>query len=476
MKLTALGLIVYLATGIAASGYRTSLEMVWMWYAYQIDLLNNPEASRSIGYRCSKWNPISVPPCEGTFEPCVGTRVVGDKIPNTCFFSEFIGWIVKGKPQFYAKIDITFPLGDKANLFPEVAGQATLLYGKIDKPYPPQNALRDSNGAYNDMLARVGHMLGDARYSMDTTTDINKIKALTTLLDAADEAMSAVHVARDIDHTPWLVNDWNNPAKNKDPNIVGIKPGLVPAGTFPVVPKQGLPKITLTPQFKFDIEQTVKDNPTIPDVEAKVRAYLANYYATDPKARDHKDVLDSMIFADNLSRGVADACSCARCTPPATQPVVLQPIIPGAVILTIVSSTSVSSTSTPRTDRDTPPTNFSRDNFSFTNVAFTYISGKVSSNYFSSANISSANISSANISFRVTGISFTTISTQAGPPETADDEWVTFWASGKEEEKEIAPALWERSYKILKYEESELLQAYEEVFKKQLAAAELTGK
>ncbi|KAL7783619.1 hypothetical protein V8C37DRAFT_396920 [Trichoderma ceciliae] len=45
-----------LATKVLAGGFAGALDRVWLFYAYQMDELNDP-AQRTLGRKCKSWDP-----------------------------------------------------------------------------------------------------------------------------------------------------------------------------------------------------------------------------------------------------------------------------------------------------------------------------------------------------------------------------------------------------------------------------------
>ena len=76
MRLSYLLLVAHLGALVAAGGRRAAMERMWLWYAYQIDLLN-PEADRIVGYRCTRWDKANG--CIGEWLPCRGSQTAAGR-------------------------------------------------------------------------------------------------------------------------------------------------------------------------------------------------------------------------------------------------------------------------------------------------------------------------------------------------------------------------------------------------------------
>lgn len=124
MKIPVLICALYLATGVAATGLRLGYEMVWLWYAYQLDLTKDP-ADRIIGVRCANWDNAAKVCTGGIYEPCAGTINEPGKV-GSCSFREFQSHVF-GNQAWRTQPMLPGGAGAQNNLNPDIVATAEYM-------------------------------------------------------------------------------------------------------------------------------------------------------------------------------------------------------------------------------------------------------------------------------------------------------------------------------------------------------------
>lgn len=197
MLLHILSLAFLLSKPVWAGGLSGAYERVWIWYAYQIDLLN-PEALRTIGVGCKTKS--------------------GDPI-DFCYFTELIEWIDSTEPkgQWWDTKDSEILPTDPRNLRPDPASTARYMNQRwaMDN-IAPKRFLKNPKVGYLGMFDVIADVIKDTRTRL-SADDVQKNKEL---FNTAHECLRQAQGYRNADWHHYVKSDLK-----QDRNIRDIKVG-----------------------------------------------------------------------------------------------------------------------------------------------------------------------------------------------------------------------------------------------------------
>ncbi|KAM5445397.1 hypothetical protein MaudCBS49596_007540 [Microsporum audouinii] len=150
--------LTYLAASVIAEGYQGCLERVMLFYAYQIDELNDPK-DRTLGFACKKWDDSAKICTNNDWKECKG------KGGGRCNFNELMASLGRARPN--DKL-VGPPGSNQATTSPDIDETAKVLnqhyitnVGKVPN-YPAYKVLKDSDGNYNRLLEHLGNVVNNA--------------------------------------------------------------------------------------------------------------------------------------------------------------------------------------------------------------------------------------------------------------------------------------------------------------------------
>ncbi|KAK2797392.1 hypothetical protein FQN50_009193 [Emmonsiellopsis sp. PD_5] len=186
-----------LAVNVFAGGYQGCLERVMLFYAYQIDGLND-KADQTLGFSCITWNSTTKPQTckDNKWKECQA------KGGGRCNFNELMASLGKTRPN--EKL-VGPPGADQTTTTPDIEETAKVLHqhytstikNNIVPNYPAYKALKGSDGNYNGFLEHLGKVVNEgARH---------KNEGNKQLWEKFDSALDKVRVAREGDHGKFLI-------------------------------------------------------------------------------------------------------------------------------------------------------------------------------------------------------------------------------------------------------------------------------
>ncbi|KAL7913907.1 hypothetical protein GGI35DRAFT_490322 [Trichoderma velutinum] len=218
MRTTLFLQLVLLITTAWAGGYQGSVERLLLFYAYEIDELNDAK-DRTLGFRCKKWDankkecmPIKDPKDDKKPAAPVWEECVGEVLPSKrCTFSELTGFMgkLRGNEKLVGGTGVDkdgkkFPLPEdtKTPGIPETAINVYKTFtasnvGKVPNP-PPYKFLKDAKDEFNDFISRVSDVVVKA-------APTKKNAATQALFDGFKASLDQVIDARAGDHGPFLI-------------------------------------------------------------------------------------------------------------------------------------------------------------------------------------------------------------------------------------------------------------------------------
>jgi hypothetical protein len=120
MKLTIVLVLTFIALAAAAetNTYYHAVHLVWDWYAYQVDLVNDA-ADRTIRFRCTAYDDKERK-CKDEWKPCTGSGGGG-----SCGFNEFVAHSTN-KPDWRG--ESLLPGNDQTDTRPDMVETGKHLY------------------------------------------------------------------------------------------------------------------------------------------------------------------------------------------------------------------------------------------------------------------------------------------------------------------------------------------------------------
>ncbi|KAH7116607.1 hypothetical protein B0J13DRAFT_681229 [Dactylonectria estremocensis] len=279
---------------VLAGGYAGAMERVWLYYAYQIDQLND-EADRTLGYKCKSWDPTKKE-CRPNKKGVVQWHACKGALPNRkCNFSDLLNTLggVAGKDELAADKDGNLLSTQETNPDPkETAKNVWKHYEKTTTgnvpDYLPYRYIKDGNRDYVKCVTRVGDVVAKA------VTDGKKTSDNAWLFDRFNECTEQIRFARVGDHGPFLIAE----AQDKLPKDITVKKETVGPGQNPLDPTRKWETVdwekTMSDAVssKYDMEklQTITQ-------DVKDRFYL------DTTAQEHRAVIQAYASVDAKIKG-----------------------------------------------------------------------------------------------------------------------------------------------------------------------------
>ncbi|KAL7936607.1 hypothetical protein V8C35DRAFT_295938 [Trichoderma chlorosporum] len=295
MRTTVFLQLVLLVTTAWAGGYQGCVERLLLFYAYQIDELNDA-ADRTLGFRCKKWDsakkecmPTLKDPAKPDdppvpeWEECVG-KVLPSK---RCTFNELNGSL--GKLRSTEKLvggnDADGKPLPQDTKTPDITETAKNVYNKFmaqPKPvvhsYPPYKFLKEAKDEYNDFLNRVSDVVIKAAPS-------KRNKDTQFLFDGFQNSLDAIKDARVGDHGPFLIADAEPKLKAQGIEVVKMKVG---SGKNPVTGE-----VWETVDWENTIATAVAKGKERDKVLSAISEWDAGFYKPGSEAFKHKVVIES---------------------------------------------------------------------------------------------------------------------------------------------------------------------------------------
>ena len=275
MRLTFLVTLAYLTADVFAGGYQGCLERVMLFYAYQIDELNDPK-ERSLGYKCDFWD-AKAKKCMGKWVECKG------RSGGRCNFNELMASVGKSRPS-----DELVDGPDQNTKTPDVEGTAIKLYNKYTgggggnkvANYPPHRVMKGGTDKFLPYIQRLGGIVNEAAAKKD---DNNK-----ALFEGFDDAVSKLNIARAGDHGPHLVSAARNDLGSKMDIVV-----------------ENLGKNPATGQIwetvNWEATEDGAGKKGVEDHTGEIERFKARFYSRN-SAREHLEVMRAFEIVGNEAK------------------------------------------------------------------------------------------------------------------------------------------------------------------------------
>lgn len=303
MRTTLFLQLLLLVTTASAGGYQGAVERLWLYFAYQIDGINDP-ADRSLGFGCKKWDgplkqckPLKDPknpddPPKPIWEECKG-KVLPSK---RCTFNElnaFLGKMRDNEQLVGGKDKDGKPLPqDTTN--PGIEETAKNVYTKFMASnqktvysFPPYKFLYDGTKDYNDFINRVTAVV-------TKTAASKKTKENQFLFDGFKASLDAIKDARVGDHGPYLIKAAEAELKAKG---ITVEKTFVGKGKNP-----GTGDVWETVDWEKTVSNAVAAGKEESKVLEAISDFQKDFYVTGSEAHKHKVVMESYkLVGDTIS-------------------------------------------------------------------------------------------------------------------------------------------------------------------------------
>ncbi|KAI1177578.1 hypothetical protein F4777DRAFT_198454 [Nemania sp. FL0916] len=290
--------LLFLVGNVLAGGYAGALERVWLFYAYQIDGLNDP-ADQTIGWKCTSWDDQAGKcrtdkngkekwvQCKGLIQP--GRR---------CTFSQLLNFLGGASPKDQLMADSSGNLLPQTDTNPDPEQTAKKVYTHfLAQPknkvpdWQPYRIIYKGDADYVDSINKVADVVAKA------SADGKNTAATKQLFERFSETTTQIKTARVGDHGPYLIAATEQKLNPKGITVVKEKVGT---GQNPV----DASKVWET----VDWEKTMEGPVTAKKyTEAEILKITDDtkeeFYNGDSTAQDHRVVIQSYDIAENKAKG-----------------------------------------------------------------------------------------------------------------------------------------------------------------------------
>ncbi|KAI1271019.1 hypothetical protein F5Y07DRAFT_44932 [Xylaria sp. FL0933] len=290
-------LLFLLVTKVLAGGYQGALERVWLFYAYQIDGLNDP-SKQTLGWKCLSWD-TAMQECRPGKNGRSGWTMCKGTLPGKrCTFSQltnFIGGTGRDEPFMADSEGNTLPLTDE-HPDPEETAKRILPY-YLAQPrhkvpdWPGYKFIKGGDKNYVRTIRRIGNVVATAG-SDGKNTGTNK-----ALFEMFASTTTQIKNARIGDTGRFLVTRAENELNPRGITVYteSISPGHSPADST---------RVWTTVDWEKTMSQAVASGKftkgQVMQITAEVRS---EYYREIREANDHRVVLKAFKTAETKAKG-----------------------------------------------------------------------------------------------------------------------------------------------------------------------------
>ena len=282
MRLSHLLFHFYLFTAVWAGGYAGALERIWLFQAYEIDALNEPDR-QTVGFKCRHWEPaeelmgmVIAGYCRNGnsgYQACRPARGANRR----CTYAELMihlgrtpsrstdGWSVDN--QATGRLDVQQTAIATFNKF-------WIGRGVTPPDFRPYVAMKGDIYEYNDYIHHLNKVVTDAYVEHKTNDNVH-------LWNDFDGTRDQINIARTGDHGRHLIE-----AARASPHFGGMTLVTQNVGTHPV---------TGAAWETIDWAQTAKQarDDGITDGRTRIQDFREEFYRPDRSPRKHLMVIKS---------------------------------------------------------------------------------------------------------------------------------------------------------------------------------------
>lgn len=295
-----LGFLLVLVTNVSAGGFAGALERVWMFYAYQIDGLNDP-ADRTLGFKCLGWDKaggkcrLKKGTTEENWKECQGV------LPGRrCTFSQLFNSVggATTNQKFAADKDGNLLDLKATDMDPEQTAKNVydhFLAKEVDNPkvsdYPPYKFMKGSNENYANYVEKMGDVVAKAA-AAGKNTGANKV-----LFDRFADLTERINRARVGDHGKFLI-----PAAQKilEPQGITVVKGSVEPGHNPADSSQVWETVDWDKTMSGALEKGTYSELELLLITSNMRE---QFYTEDKVAKEHKVVMQAYEDVEDKAKG-----------------------------------------------------------------------------------------------------------------------------------------------------------------------------
>ncbi|KAF2966458.1 hypothetical protein GQX73_g7082 [Xylaria multiplex] len=284
-------------TKVLAGGYAGALDRVWLFYAYQIDGLNDP-ADRTLGWKCLSWDDRENKcrtskkgvngwvMCQGTMQP--GRR---------CTFSEllnFIGGADRKEDLLADSSGKPLPLTDTN---PDPEQTAKNVYAHFERQprakvpdWPGYRIIHKGDEDYMRSIIRVTDLVKKAADD-GKNTDANK-----QLFQRFADTTMQIKTARVGDHGPYLISATENALRERG---IHVEKESVGSGHSPIDPM----RTWETVDWEKTMSQAVSSGSFSNDDVKKIMSEVRTEFYKDDTASAHRAVIRAFETSESKAKG-----------------------------------------------------------------------------------------------------------------------------------------------------------------------------
>ncbi|KAF7553009.1 hypothetical protein G7Z17_g3939 [Cylindrodendrum hubeiense] len=279
---------------VFAGGYAGAMERVWLYYAYQIDQLND-EADRTLGFKCKSWDPVGLK-CRANKKGVVQWQECKGVLPKRkCNFSDLLNTLggVSPKDNLAADKNGNLLSNQETNPDPEeTAKNVWNHYQKSKTPnvpdYKSYKYINDGGDDYVKGITQIGDVVAKV------VTDGKKTSDNEWLFDRFNQCTEQIRLARVGDHGPYLIAE----AKDKLPSDITVKTEPVGPGQNPLDPTRKWETV----DWETTMSDAVSSKYEMAKLEKIMQDVKDKFYRED-SPRKHKIVIQAYASVDAKVKG-----------------------------------------------------------------------------------------------------------------------------------------------------------------------------
>ncbi|KAL6415838.1 hypothetical protein AUP68_00041 [Ilyonectria robusta] len=187
--------LAFIITRVWAGGYQGALERLMLFYAFEIDELNDP-AQRTIGFTCVRWRNGE---CENDiWRECRPKPITGRSRCNFNDLQVFLGKLDTDKPELVHGADQNTKTPDIVETAKNVYEQYVVKQEKPVYNFPTYKAVKGADGNFNKYIK---HLAQTVAQTSSRQTAANKV-----LFDNFKTSLNQVKIVRAGDHGAHLID------------------------------------------------------------------------------------------------------------------------------------------------------------------------------------------------------------------------------------------------------------------------------
>ncbi|KAI1196777.1 hypothetical protein F5X97DRAFT_202867 [Nemania serpens] len=290
----------FLVANVLAGGYAGALERVWLFYAYQIDGLNDP-ADQTLGWKCLSWDEPQNQ-CRPSRKGRNGwTKCVGTGPGKRCTFSQLLNFVggADRRDAFMADSNGNLlPLED-LNPDPEETAKNVYAHFKAQK----KSGIPDWQGRRIILNGDDNYVRSIRRISAVVTKAANDGKntgANKQVFEMFAETTTQIKTARVGDHGRHLVPNLRDYLNRLNYRDITVETESVEPGHSPVDPTIKWETVNWERMASKIVTSPLFDNKW---QALKTLSYIKSDIYTDTSANNHRVAIKAFKTAETKAKG-----------------------------------------------------------------------------------------------------------------------------------------------------------------------------